>query len=79
LKRSKVQKTLVKDGKIEVVENSRFMTEARQKEQAETERGVHAGSEAREKEVLAASSSSSPHGRVRGSCRRCDSTACSRA
>jgi hypothetical protein len=50
-----VQQKLVNEGKIEVVENPRFMTEARRRE---PERGVDAGGQGREEETFVVSSSS---------------------
>jgi hypothetical protein len=56
----KVQKKLVKKGKIEVVENPTFMTGETERDgaAAEAERGVNAG-DGGEGEILAVSSSSS--------------------
>jgi hypothetical protein len=79
----KVQK-LVKEGKIEVAENPRFMMEARRKEGGEGEAEVATGVDINvntggEEKILAVSSSSSPQERVGGSCRCCDPAAYGRA
>jgi hypothetical protein len=79
LKRSNIQKTLVKDGKIKVVENSRFMMEAKRKDLDRRQRQKEESTPVVKQENIAVSSSSSSHGRVGGSCRRCDPAACGRA
>jgi len=84
----KVKKNLEKDGKIEVVDNTKYMMDRRKelergKEgEAEVQRGVNvnvnAGGRGEEK-VFVVSPSSSPQERVGGLCRFCGSAACGRA